>query len=47
MAGPVTLKNKSIPHEVLLMLAIREVIVKVGPYNKINLRPLTNIYLAP
>ena len=29
------------------MPAIREVVVKVGPYNKVNLRLLTNTRLAP
>jgi len=47
MVGPVTPKNKSIPHKVPPTPAVGEAIVKVGPCNEMNPRPLTNTRLAP
>ena len=47
MADPVTPKKKSIPREVPPTPAVGEAVVKVGPCNEMNPRPLTNTRLDP
>ena len=42
-----TLKNKSILHKVLLILVIKETVVKIKLYSEINLKPLINMRSAP